>query len=394
MAIKKFILPIVLSIVIALSGIILFGCGEKEEKEKSYDLYSSVMDTIKQDSSLFETKTANGLSTQFSIKDIGFKTSQNSGLEGYEYYVTVLGAGLEFIDDYYEKLNTTQGVVKNASLNNSVRAMKKGYENVKSEHDKLLSINNINDISYEIYNAHFYNYRISVTNFINKVYDCAFSLAKYNDRYLNMTKDVGKESMTKEQFDFYIDYEYLKIYEDFKVLLIDSGKGADLDTQLFAFDVYETFNKLATSEKTSDLIVPPKPEEKPDESGKDEGEVEAGKVADAAVKDEVLNNEDKDEEKPGESENEEPKPNPIVEKVKSLKTVFARFAENRKDVRQAMKKFSVYKFVEVYGEDIVAYKNDFEDAPAYYEKLKDYFTNDDSTLKLLFLKLENEVVAK
>lgn len=382
MVIKKIILPIVLSFVIVLSGFTLFGCGEKETKEKSYELISSTMENIKNDTTLFENKTTNGLNSDFSIKDIGFKTSNDSDLSGYEYYVTVLAGGLEFINDYYEKLNTTQGVVKNVALNDAVKAMSKSYDNVKAEHDELMKASDNSNLHYDVYNGYFYNYKITVSNFINKVYDYAFSLANYLDKYLNLTANVGKETMSQEQFNFYLDYEYLKIYNDFKILYMDSMKGADLDVTYVDNIIYTQFNILAKSEKTTDLVIPQKPN--PDETKPGESEENQVEKIEVSEENDEIENSDKEEEIQKQK----------VEKMKSLITIFKHLAENRKDVKEAMKKFSIYKFVEVYGQDIVAYTKDSENAEKYYNKINDYFIDEYSTLNLLLNKLEKEVVAK
>ncbi len=338
MKVKKFILPIVLSLVIALSGFTLFGCGKKEDKQETYKLVSGVIDTLKADDTLFETKTTHGLSTEFSIKDIGYKSSQNSSLTGYQYYISVLGGGLNFINDYYGLLNTEQGVVRNPALNEATKTMKNSYDNMKIEHGKLLDAKNVSNLNYEIYNGYFYNYRISVSNFISKVYDCAFSLANYLDRYLNISANVGKESMTQESFEFYIDYEYLKVYDDFKVLYMNSACGADLNVSLVENqikNVFTKFNELTAKEKAP-----------------------AGGLKNA----------------------------------ESLVTMFKQLAQSRVDAQQAMNGFSIYRFVEVYGQDLAAYKKDSENAETYYNKIINYFTSDSSTINLLINKLENDVV--
>ncbi len=333
MKVKKIILPIVLSLVIALSGFTLFGCGKKEAKEESFKLYSSIVQTMKDDNKIFKSDKIHGLETDFYIKDIGYKTANNNQLQGYQYYVSLLGAGLNFIDDYYVKLDTKQGVVKNVAINDAAYAMRNSFNVVKSEHEKLVLAQNTSNLNFNIYNAHFYNYRISVSNFINKVYDCAFSLANYLDKYLGLSANVGTNKMSQENFDFYLDYQYLRIYNDYKTLYLISAKGADLNVNFLNDNYFTEFNKLVSKDKLS--------------------------IAE-------------------------------LENINDIVLIFNNLAGTRGDATAAMKNFSIYNYVEFYGKDLVAYNKDSEHAYAYASKISEYFSNENSVLKNLTRKLDRK----
>lgn len=238
MKIKKIILPVFLICILAFSSVILFGCGKKGSSADSYKLFDETIVAMKEDTSTFSASSVSGLSSNFILNDVVYKkstssTSAQDNAEDYSQLKTLTAAGLNFIEKYYPQIKTANLQTKYKSLNDTVYAMKSDYEWVKAEHDKLVEAKAIEGLNYNLYNGYFYNYRIAISSFVGKVYDCANSLGYFLDREVNLAANIGNDKMTKIGLEFYLDYRYLNMFEDFKIYFIDSNKGLASESKIF-----------------------------------------------------------------------------------------------------------------------------------------------------------------
>ncbi len=291
------------------------------------------MKTISEDSSLFENGPTYSLQTKFYIKDIGYKTADGK-IQGYRHYRAILAAGLEYINDYYGKLEVVSGNVE--SLTDTVKVMFDQYRKVKIEHDKLVTANKKSKLSANEYNKYFDSYKLAIAELIDDVYDCALTLNDYLKNELNLGSNFGSSDMTEQDINFYLDYNFIKIYNDFKVLYIDSINGEDLEADVLNKEILSSFNLLTSADRVSSLAI---------------------------------------------------------DKANNIALGLAVVEVNSGEFREAVKEFSIYKFITQYNQDIDAYQKDDENAATNYKKITDYFVGEDSILNVVIKSLNNLILA-
>lgn len=333
---KKTIFSICLAVILLLSSIVLFACGNKVNSADALASYSTVISEIKKDTALFKPGTINGMQTNFYLNDFAYKNESDQLVYGNNYYLAFLAVGLDFIEEYHTALDGLKNKGDYAALQDDVKDLTKKLNTLKTDHDNL--INETNGLDYSIYNGYFARYRTSALNFINESYSCALNLGKFLNKEAKLAKTVGTEEMTAEAFEFYCDYNILKVFDDFREYMMDSCKGIKIDGLIFdkVFLSMVEWNKNIVKQEY--------------------------KILD-------------------------------VESATALMNAFRSVDGERASIKTALSKFSIYKFVNTYGYSVESYKKANGNASAYFDRISYYFLDTVNTLDSLYNYLFKNVVA-
>ena len=337
MKVKKIILPVFLICVLALTSVMLFGCGKKGTSADTYQLFDETISAMKADTSTFSSGSEQGLTSNFILNDVVYKkevssTSAQDNSTDYNQYKLLAAYGLNFIEKYYPQLKSSSVQVNFKSLNNSVNSMKSEYEWVKAEHSKLAGAKEVSGLNYNLYNGYFYNYRTAMSTFIGRVYDCANSLAYHLDREVNLAANVGNDKMTATGLEFYLDYQYLGIFEEFRIYFLDSHKGIPSDSTEYTTTknaLVRFSSEVASKDKNIDMTP---------------------------------------------------------QLALSLSKFLGTLKNTRDDLRQAMWGFSYHEFENSYDGSIIAYNKVNENAKIFKNNI-DYYTSTTFTQVLDYLKI-------
>lgn len=351
---KKIVLPIFLAIVIALSSFMMFACAKETSSVATFRLFEQTMSAMEADTDTFSTATTetkwnysrfNGFATKYRLKDVSWKKEVlNSDKEievedvYYDQYVVLISAGLNFIDKYYPMLETLDKRADFGSIDDSVKAMKKSYENMKAEHDKYVDASKI-EANVPIMNGFFFNYKLKIIDFLNKVYTCADRLAGFFNNKVKLAAGLGSEEQKAEEVEFYLDLRYFDIVRDFKEVYMASCNAVVIG-DIYEYDINETFADFMT------MVV-----------------------------------------------SKDKKTDISVEETKTLMTFFNKLKGSSTDARQAANNFSLYKFAFNYDRNLDAYEKDNENARIFYKKLDSYFMGELCTIEKTIVYLTGMVVA-
>ena len=323
---KKSISVILLALILLLSSFVLFACGGKDSSKSTFESYNSFMTQIKQDTSLFSTKEIENYYTKFYLNDLYSKNS--SGTPTYEnnYYIALGAVSLEFIDEYYPKLETLKLKTDYSKLKDDIKSLNKSYNNLKVEHENLK--NDAQNLDYTIYNGYFSRYRTYAQKFINKSYQSALKLGKFLNNEAKLAKTVATQNMTDEAFEFFCDYTILNVYNDFNNFFMSSCKGVALESEVFNDVLYSLKNFTNSFVLHKSYSV-------------------------------------------------------TTEKAKEAKEIITRVNNERGMVNKAVSKFSVYKYSKTYNQSIDAYIKANANAPAYLNKINMYYADANGTINQL-----------
>lgn len=343
MKVKKSILTICLALMLLLSSFVLFACGNDQTSASAYKAYNELFTEMKQNVSLFSTGTTGGLSTSFYLNNFCYKDSGNNKVFEYNHYLMLNAASLEFIDEYYPVLENLKLKTDYSTLKSDVKSLRKSYKTLKSEYDRyLVNAVNVNTVAYTIYNGYFSRYRTYARKFIAETYDCALSLGKFLETKVKLSKTFATDEMTEEATEFYLDYNILKVMDDFKDFFMNSCKGLKLEGEEYKL----TIKNLETW--TGEIV---------------------GKTY-KTISNEQANN---------------------------FKDISVRLGVERKMTDKALSRFSFYKYENTYSSSLAAYKKSNAYAPAYYNRLNSYFWKTDNgrdcSIDILAIYLIEDAIA-
>lgn len=327
---KKIFTTILLAVILLLSSVLLFACGDKSSSAQAYTEYSKLLSDFKQDTAIFKEETIMGLPTDLYIKDLASKNSSNEKVYEYNYILALSSVGLEYIEENIQKLDGLKVNASYSGLVNDAKNLRKSYNNLKTEHENLLSADGYD---YRIYNGHFARYKTQVLEFVNQIFDSALSLGNFLHDKAKLAKDIGSVEMTVEALNFYCDYNVIKIFDDFRIFYINSCEGVKNSLDYFKDMVELQKNYTALYTKSYKALE--------------------------------------------------------QEDMKSLQTLFDRINNDRKLGQKSFKEFSYYKFSTTYNNSIDAYQNSNENATLYYNMTINYAV----TLSKLYNYLNVNVIA-
>lgn len=305
---KKSIYTICLTLILLLSSVLLFACGNTTKSKDVYTSYNELLEELKGDSDLFSSKSINGISTDFYLNDFYSKDKNGSRVTDYDYYIQLASVSFDFIEKYHVVFNSFDVKYDFSNLSSDIKEVRDEYKKLKEEHQALVT--STVGLDYVIYNGYFSRYKAQTINFINSSFECALSMGEYIDK-----KEILV--IAQESYNFDIDYELLKVFDDYRYFFLSSSKGVKISDDTFA-DTLSVFDNWHSQFMDKDYSLP------------------------------------------------------AEEEIAKLETVFTQIEGDRCLARTAMKKFSYYQFVEEYEGSINAYSKLNENAEAYFNCIDDY----------------------
>lgn len=329
---KKTLTTICLVLILLLSSVILFACGDKSSSKEAYNAYTTLISDMKKDTSLFSSDKILGMESQFYLNDFAYKNNSNEKVFGYNNYVALASIGLEYIAENQGSLDGLEADADYSGLVDDAKALRKSYNSLKVEHDKL--INEASGLDYRIYNGYFARYRTQAMKFINQTFDCALSLGDFLNSEAKLSKTVGSEEMTVDALNFYVDYNVLKMFDDIRIYYMDSCEGVAVEDESYNDVTILLSNWVSLYTKGYKALT--------------------------------------------------------QEQIKPLQTIFDRVNADRNLGQQAVRKFSFYKYSTTYGYSLDAYKKSSENATVYYNMAVNYYFN---TIPAVYNYMTANVVA-
>lgn len=321
---KRNIVITVLALILALASLLMFACGDKSNKNNPYETYQASISAYKEDATLFKNGTINGIATDFYFDHFERKNSSGLKLEDDTNYILLNAYGMNFIEKYYVLL-ADLGSLNYSTLNDNINALNKSFDVVKVESKNV--VNADENADFELYNGFFSRYKASALDFINNVYKTAISLGDFLIGQANYTAALGTDEQTSEQVSFYVDYQVLRVFDDFRNLFMSSAKGKTYsDETVYANAKLRLSNFASLSVNYKKAI-------------------------------------DKD----------------TMTSFMDLSNVLD---GERNITKQACDKFSIYYYVEELDSSMVAYLKEDGNADTYYLQLQKYYSDSNSFLKL------------
>lgn len=318
MKIKKSLYTICLAVLLILSSLMLFACKKEETSKNVYASFNEFVTSVNDEDVVFKDCPTNA-DYHFYFKDFSSKSSAGYMVYEYEHYNHLVEGSLSFIVQHYKKLENLTLKTNYSSLKSRIKALKKNYSALKVEYTNMME--EAQDLSYNIYNGYFARYHAQAKSFINESYKCALSLGKFLTGKADLIKNYATENMTAEEVDLYVDYNILKIYEDYRKFFMDSCKGNDILNNY----VYKNALNIISSFYNDGLYQEYK--------------------------------------------------TITVEEAESLRSVLTKVDNERKINDKALSKFSVYKFTNPYNHSIEAYEKDSKFAGVYYNRISQYIAS-------------------
>ena len=332
---KKFLLSLMACLMLGTS-LTLVACGDDGGKVNSYEGFQSAISTYLDDATLFkEGTTVGNIQTDFYFDNFSYKNSSGNLVEGDKNYLTLNAYSMNYIQEYHVLLGSlADGKYNFKALNNALANLNESFEAVKVESKNVFNANTNANI--DIYNGFFANYKDKAKDFIDSGYATAIELSNFLVDQADMFDGLGTDSQTSEQIEFYMDTQILYIFNDIRIMLLDSSEGQEL----IGNELYDgVVRQLSYYANTSTRHV-------------------------ADITAEVMGD---------------------------LMDLTTHLAGEREYTITAAENFSLYSFVKVYASSIESYMQDDVNAQSYYEQLKKYYSNTKSYLNLYHTNIENYI---
>ena len=333
---KKNIVLSFLAAILVTSSLLLFACGGTGNITEAYNAFNKLVVECNSNTNLFSQGEVEGLSTKYYLKDFHQKDSANQNVPDDKNYIILVAQGMNFIEKYHTELKDLENKYDVVNLTNSANNLTNSYNNLKVEN---ANIANIESSEYEIYNGYFARYKLSAKNFINDVYSTALELGKFLNEKVRISVDLGTDRQTQKQIIFYLDYQLLLSYNDYRAMLIDSCQG-----QILHHKLYNESTKALTN-MTSQI------------------------------------------------QSKQVKTDLTVETIKDLMNTCRIYNNQRAVYNKAVTNFSLKEFLTTYNEDLKAYEKANECAESYYNQLLDFYYNPNNFVTLFQTYLKGFFVA-
>ncbi len=332
---KRHVLTVCLAGLLAATSLAMLGCGDKADKTNPYQDYQTAISTYKSDATLFKTGSIYGVNTDFYFNNFNQKTSSGSKLEDDKNYIILNAVAMNFIEKYYVEIADMQDK-DFAGLRSTIQGLNSSFEVVKQDSKNL--VNSDSSANYEIYNGFFANYKSSARTFANNAYNAALTLGNFIMNETGVTSQLSEEQCPSTVIRFYVDFQLLKVYDDYRTLLLDSAQGQELDTNGL-YNTASSYTSIYSYLYSKDL---------------------ASSSADERT-----------------------------QMVEFFKYVDGERAKTRK----ALDNFSLYEFVNGYDGTIDAYLKENEFAEIYYNQIQDYFSGANAYLQQIYSYFASNILA-
>ncbi len=334
---RKNLIISLLTAILITSSMVLFACGDIGTAKDTFQAFQSTMQTYKENTNLFSHSTISEINMETDFYLNNFFVKNNDGLNSedfYQYYI-LTATGLNFIDKYYVLIENLKGSYNYTTLMNDIDEMNVSYEELKIEN---LNVANIEDTAEnEIYNGYFARYKLYTKEFINKVYQTAIDLGEFLINNVKYTENLATDLQTDEEVKFYIDHQFLLIYNDFRLTLLQSCKGQDLSGNSIYNTSYSYLKFIATEQVKQLKTFTP-------------------------------------------------------ENMKDVVYVFSAINNQRDIFYKAIDNFSIYDYLNTYEGSIDAYVNVNSNADVYYNQIYNYYCNTNSIILLTHHYIRENIV--
>ena len=332
---KKIFLSIIASIMV-FTSMLFVGCKDLGNAQDTFALYSQAMTTYKSNSNLFISGSISNNKTNFYLNNFYSKNASGDEVQDDQNYLILTAIGLNFIEEYHTKLDGLEGSYDFNKLVNAINSLNSDYDELKTENENMLSVETNAEI--DIFNGYFTRYKNTAKDFIDGVYETALTLGNFLMNNARIASNLGGETQTQDELNFYYDYQLLQIFNDFKMVLINSASGQVLNDIVytsssnklkdFAQNIQAKSVKQLTIEQTSAYV----------------------EICDA------LNNE-------------------------------------RNSYQKAVKSFSLEKFENIYDGSLEAYTKVNSNFDSYYNQLNNYFCDTNNIMTLIYNYYVANIVA-
>ncbi len=338
MKVKKILTSCLLAIMLFISSVTLFACGNKATSESVYKAFNEMFLIFREDSKIFRTNTLFNINSSYYIDELCYKTSSNEKVYAYTVQNCISAISLNFISKYYGFLQNYDGKASVKELGSDVEDMSDEYFEMKGEQDRLLALPNggTHGANYVVYNGHFARFRVEFNDFVAASYKTAKALATFIDE-AGLISSVGSDEVKQEELEIYVDIQKLNIAADYERFFFDSCNGLNVECSEFQSAIngftHATGNMISKNIKslTSD-------------------------------------------------------------QAKSLKSLFEKIDNSRGDYQQAIDGFSFHEYVKM-DSSLDAYLKEEDNAEAYYNKICDYLWGQQGIVSQIVKYFGTNVVA-
>ena len=227
---RRIFLSFIASILV-FTGLLLVGCGDLGNAQDTFALYSQAMTNYKSNTNLFISRSINNNQTNFYLNNFYSKNAIGEEVQDDQNYLILTAIGLNFIEEYHTKLDGLEGSYDFNNLVNAINKLNTDYDELKLENEKMLSVESNAEV--DIYNGYFTRYKNSARNFIDEVYETALTLGNFLMNNARIARNLGSETQTQDELNFYYDYQLLQIFNDFRLILMDSASGQILTDTVY-----------------------------------------------------------------------------------------------------------------------------------------------------------------
>lgn len=332
---KRNILLSILAVILVSVSFVLFACGDLGNAKDTFQAYKTTIETYKANDTLFSTNTIENINTDFYLNNFYSKNNDGTQIQDDVNYIILNAVGLNFIDKYYTRLENLEGSFDFNPLNDNLNKMNESYNALKVENQNLANIESTAENS--IYSGYFARYKSYSKYFINSVYATALTLGDFLVNKVNVGSSIGTDSQQADDFDLYADYQLLLIFEDLRLVLMQSCDGQVLQNQIYnsASNYLKNFAKnVQAKEKKS------------------------------------LDN----------------------EKVLEFKNILDAFNNQRASYITAVNGFSIYQYLTTYDSSLEAYVKADSNTDTYYNQLLNYYCLDNNYMTLIYNYLTTNLV--
>lgn len=224
---KKIFTAILVCTIVASGALMLTGCDKEGKGTEVYKAYEQVMTEMKTDTTTpFENDNRNDINSNYFLNSFTKKVDVIGGaglFVDYGQQDEMIALALNYIDKYYPLTQNYKSKKNIQTIVDKVSALKSSYSALTKEYQNLLQLSSFE--SETIYNGFMARYAESARKFSIKAYDAAQALSKYLSKNVKVDASVGKDDMTDEAKEFYLDSRILEIYDDYNNLIMINGKG-------------------------------------------------------------------------------------------------------------------------------------------------------------------------
>lgn len=215
--VRKSLLLILFSMILFASAFIMFGCGDSVTTAQLFERLDNFVVKINADDGFLQYnrfKEFNKYNEEGTLEEIDSN------------YQTTIKIALDFVEEYYIKYGLINENYNYSVIVENLSQVEQSYDECLENYNNLLAVKD--NSSQLIYNGFALHYQSACIDFINKVYDLAFSI---KDSLISDLKlmDINFTKISVDEANTYLDFVRLDIANDCKKILINDCKGVKFE---------------------------------------------------------------------------------------------------------------------------------------------------------------------